>query len=333
MPRKPTWHAREARLGLLARIQSLPPHAPLPILADLGQEYALHPSTIFRLLRNLAEEGHVWQSPQGRFYAVSARKKALHGAPLCFIGREMWQWSKLYQEILEGIAEVCSANSSPLVLLSSRDLVRQDSPTARPVFSAPGAQKKELQRLLQAVPRGCAGLLFDHLWDASALAEASFPGGQKLQLLGGGGPVQGFGPDYQMGATLVADLLRSRGCSRVGLILPFQGDPSIDRMGGILRTALAGFPLSIISFSARSPTLLAKHRKLDAMVCPEDNVADFLLKEASLPLLIATQGTGLIQAPHIRLRIDYRRLGRAAASSILHGTKHSALAPALIVPE
>ena len=39
--------------------------------------------------------------------------------------RTLLQWSRLYQEILEVIAEVCSANGSPLILLSSRGLVSQ----------------------------------------------------------------------------------------------------------------------------------------------------------------------------------------------------------------
>ncbi|MBE2204232.1 MAG: hypothetical protein IAE94_07845 [Chthoniobacterales bacterium] len=336
MPRKPTQHAREARAGLLARVRALPRHAPLPILADLAREYEMHPSTIFRLLRNLAEEGHVWQSPQGKFYAAASRQKALRGAPVCFIGREMWQWSRLYQEILEGVSEVCGANGSPLVLLSSRSLVFQTSPTDQPEFAPPAAQKKELRRLLGAIPRGCAGYLFDHLWHASALETPSFPSGEKVQLLWGDGKqAQVFAPDYALGANLVAEFLRLRNFRRIGLVLPFRGDPGIDGMGDHLRAALGGLAVTEISFSAHLPPSAVRLRKLDALVCTEDNVAEFLIEKnaSGLPLLIATQGTGLLQAPHVRLRMDYRRLGRAAAAHILHGTTHAALAPALIVPE
>lgn len=74
---------------------------------------------------------------------------------------------------------------------------------------------------------------------------------------------------------------------------------------------------------------------LDALICYEDNVAEALVREFShsLPLLIATQGTGVIQAPNVRLRIDYRRLGRAAAARILHGTPFRSAKPALIMPQ
>jgi Transcriptional regulators len=335
MPRKPTLHARRARARLLELVAGLPARRPLPTLAELAREMALHPSTIFRILRGLVEEGIVWQSPQGKFYAASERQQNLRGVPLCFLGREMWQWSRLYQEMLEGISEVCGANGSPLVLLSSRSLVRQAGPVAQPVFASPENQKNELERLLKAAPRGCAGFLLDHLWKASALKETKFPGGGRIQLLAGDGRQAAvFAPDYRRGASLVADFLRAKGFSRIGLVLPFKNDPAIDLMEEALREALREFALTELPFFKRDAGFPSRLRAVDALVCLEDNVADALIREtgASLPFLIATQGTGLIQAPHVRLRVDYRRLGRAAASHLLHGTRHVPLAPALIVP-
>ena len=331
MPRKPTLQARAARTRLLALAASLPPQRRLPTLAELARELSLHPSTIFRILRGLTEEGLVWQSPQGKFYAAADRRQSLRGAPLCFIGREMWQWSRLYQEMLEGIAEVCSANGNPLVLLSSRSLVRQESPTDQAVFASLASQKKELERLLKAAPRGCAGFLLDHVWKSAALQAAKFPGGERIQLLSGDGlPARVFAPDYRKGAALVADFLRAQGHARIGLVIPFKGDPAIDLMEDEMRYALTDFAVTDIPFSERGSAL----RQVDALVCLEDNVADALVREnaAGLPFLIATQGTGLIQAPHVRLRVDYRRLGRAAASHLLLGTRHAPQAPALVVP-
>jgi hypothetical protein len=333
MPRKPTAQAREARARLLELAAALPAQRPLATLAELARELSLHPSTIFRILRGLTEEGLVWQSPQGKFYAAADRQHSLRGAPLCFIGREMWQWSRLYQEMLEGIAEVCSANGSPLVLLSSRSLVRQDSPTDQAVFASLEAQKKELERLLKAAPRGCAGFLLDHVWQPAALKAAKFPGGERVQLLAGdGSQAKVFAPDYQKGAALVADFLRAQGPARIGLVIPFKGDPAIDLMEDEMRRALEDFAVTDIPFFARDPGLAAKLRSLDALVCLEDNVADCLAREKAIPFLIATQGTGLIQSPHVRLRVDYRRLGRASSSHLLHGTRHTPQAPALIVP-
>jgi len=48
--------------------------------------------------------------------------------------------------------------------------------------------------------------------------------------------------------------------------------------------------------------------------------------------LLGTQGTGLLSAPARRLRVDYRRLGRAAASQLLHGTPMPRLRAALVAP-
>ena len=48
--------------------------------------------------------------------------------------------------------------------------------------------------------------------------------------------------------------------------------------------------------------------------------------------LIGTQGTGVLHAPHARLRHDFRRLGRTAAASILHGTAIGTFSPALVDP-
>jgi DNA-binding transcriptional regulator YhcF (GntR family) len=333
MPRKPTLHARQARARLLELAASLRRQKPFPTLAELARDLTLHPSTIFRILRGLAEEGLVWQSPQGKFYAVADREKTLRGAPVCFIGREMWQWSRLYQEMLEGIAEVCSANGSPLVLLSSRSLVRQDSPTDQPLFASLPVQKKELAKLVEAAPRGCAGFLLDHLWKTPALEAAKFPGRERIQLLAGDGQhARVFAPDYDKGAALVAEFLREQGYSRIGLVIPFKNDPAIDLMEEAVRAALKEFSVTDIPFFERPTGLPSRLRELQALVCLEDNVADALSKESQPPFLIATQGTGLIQAPHVRLRVDYRRLGRAAASHLLHGTRHAPLAPALIVP-
>ncbi len=113
--------------------------------------------------------------PAVDFFTPAPAGRPSAARPVCFIGREMWQWSQLYQEILEGVAEVCSANGSPLIFLSAPTLVQVPVTLQPPVFATPHGQKRELQRLLPSVPRGCAGLLFDHLWSDSTLKAASLP--------------------------------------------------------------------------------------------------------------------------------------------------------------
>ena len=89
-------------------VAGLPSGRCLPTLEILGKEFQLHPSTVFRILRDLDTEGVVWQSPNGRFYPAASRSKHVRGLPVFFIGREMWHWSRLYHEILEGVSEVCA---------------------------------------------------------------------------------------------------------------------------------------------------------------------------------------------------------------------------------
>jgi len=340
MPRKPTLLAREARAGLLEQIESLPQNTCLQPLGMLGGKFHLHPSTIFRLLRDMAAEGLVWQSPTGKFFSVSARRNTLRGASVCFIGREMWNWSRLYQEILEGVSEVCSANASPLILLSSRSLVRQEAAAVAPEFASPRSQAADLANLAAAVPRGCAGFLFDHLWSEKALGKTKWHGGERIQLLHGTGRHAGvLSPDYSACAKMAAGFATEHGMKKIALVIPFEGDPAIDIALRELRLAFASFSPAEFHYTeiACDDCSLRKLAcRSDLLVCPEDNVAGELANRISLlpakqrPVLFGTQGTGVLHAPNIRLRIDYRRLGRAAASRILHGVACSPLRPSLV---
>jgi len=340
MPRKPTILAREARAKLLHLVESLPKDACLPPLGILAQSFHLHPSTVFRILRDMTAEGVVWQSPGGKFFPPSARRSSLRGAPVCFIGRELWQWSRLYQETLDGISEVCSANGSPLILLSSRSLVRQEAAGAAPTFATARAQETELANLAETIPKGAAGLLFDHLWSDKALGRTKWPGGDRIQLLDGcGNHARVLAPDYAAGGQVCVEFAKKRRLKRIGIVVPFEGDPAIDAALAALRCAFAPFspeesPYPETAAGANSFRKFASGR--DLLVCPEDNVTLAIstivagLPQNQRPVLLGPQGTGVLRAPNIRLRIDYRRLGRAAASSILHGTKPSRITPTLI---
>jgi len=54
MPRKPTLLARQAREGLLELVRKLPKDTCLPTLGEMAGRFQLHPSTIFRLQRDMA---------------------------------------------------------------------------------------------------------------------------------------------------------------------------------------------------------------------------------------------------------------------------------------
>lgn len=342
MPRKPTIYVKIAREGILEMVPQLLENQPLPTLRELGEDFSLHPSTILRLLRDLETEGSVWQGPSGRFFAATARSEALRGAPLCFIGRQMLQWNKLYQEMLEGVAEVCSANGSPLIIYSALTLVRVPVELQTPVFATLEEQIEELARIVPTIPRGCAGSLLDHLWMDEALSSASFLPTREVQLLSGSGKhAKTVAPDYAAGVEMLVNHVRVKAFGRVCLVVPFHGDPAIQQCFALLRAALSSFDLLEIPFDD-VPALqdfVSRTRTNRCLVCLEDNTALDLANKVLewVPAsrqgqveVLATQGTGVVKSPHTRLRYDYRRLGRTAASNILHGTPIKHMRPSLI---
>ena len=342
MPRKPTIHQKKAREAITELIRALPSSQPLPTLRDLGEAFELHPSTISRLLRDLETEGLIWQGSSGRFFAAGERSEILRGAPVCFIGREMMHWSQLYQELLAGVSEVCSANSSPLIFQAAPNLVRVPVLLEPPIFGDIPSQVKELKALVKGIPKGCSGFLLDHLWSQEAINSVSFPSGQRVRLLYGEGKRRKvISPDYGAGVEMTVQHVRNGGFKRIFLVIPFEGEPLIDDCIRRLRIALAPLGCEEILFQdkKRISALATEGDERICLVCPEDNTALGLAnlirrtKPSGAPdrlEIMATQGTGVVTAPHSRLRFDYRRLGRAAVSHILHGTPFKPMKPTLV---
>jgi DNA-binding transcriptional regulator YhcF (GntR family) len=342
MPRNLTSYTKTARSGILDLVKSLPENASLPSLRQLADQFDLHSTTIFRLLHDLETEGLVWQGPNRRFYPASAQSDALKGKPICFIGRKVQDWSQLYQEIIEGVAEVCAANGSPLVLHPSPNLVQVPVKLEPAILATEAEQKAELKRLLKTRPRGCAGIILDHLWCDAALSQLKFPQGQCIQLLSGSGThAKVISPNYEAGSQLISKYVQSRAFDQVYLVEANTEEPLLHSSLGQMQATLADLSSHTFSFydeAARSQAInsIGPHC---CFICTEDNtalgLADYIRKsEAATKIdmieMLAIQGTGVVTAPHTRLRYDYRRLGRAAASSILHGTAIKQMAPRLI---
>lgn len=343
VPRKPTLIARKARERLAAMARGMDSGSKLPTLAVLSRELGIHPSTVFRILRDLAAEGIVWQSPNGRFHPAAARAERVKGLPVCFVGREIWQWSRLYQEMLSGVSEVCSSNGSSLVLLSVPGLIRQDTPTGSPKFAPPKTQRAELQKRLPLFPRHCGGILFDHLWSDAALAlHEEMPTAPKIQLLHGTAkwmPVAA--PNHEAAADMARDFIVKNRITRPILVSPFAKDPAIDFNIGLLADALAGHHPLTMQFDEACGRVARIARaapgKRTGFICPEDNTAKALFEEIQSGenkdadvFLLATQGTGLLTAPANRLRFDFRRLGRSAAAAVLLGQVSKPPSPSLV---
>lgn len=338
MPRKPTLKAKSAREQICKQAASSASNQSLPTLRVLSEKYGLHPSTVFRMLVDLSMEGKIWQSPNGRFFPATARQANVHGMPLCFIGREMSHWSRLYQEILEGVSEVCSANAGSLILAASPSLVQQSDSTKAPRFASLDVQKRELQNILKNIPRGCAGFLLDHLWMPEAIDSAPFPGGTRVQILKTSPTThESEHIDYRHGARLIRSFIKRSKYSSTTLVIPFLGDAAIDQSVTILLEELAGLSINAMPFAQAVKKVQSLYNQGTLFICPEDNTSAALAEklrphvseDAFFPL-IATQGTGTLTMPITRLRYDFRRLGRAAASSILNGNAMTCIKPTLI---
>jgi len=121
------------------------------------------------------------------------------------------------------------------------------------------------------------------------------------------------------------------------LVVPFRGDAVIDESMDFLEEQLQGRIAKRMDYAAAARQVATLCAKGFAFLCPEDHVAHALAEKIA-PLhksgeifpLIATQGTGILSAPVSRLRYDFRRLGRSAASALLNGTRPPLLKPALV---
>ena len=326
----------ETKLARLIAEKSADSTIPLPTVRQLGNQLGVSYATVARLLQRFAKEGRAWKHPNGRFFPGHASHSA-EGLPVVVVGRQIQHWFRLYQEIIEGVSEICTARGCPLIFLSSDKLVRQESPETPPVFTSLATQRKELQRLKSAMPRLCAGLLFDHLWDENLISTASFPPAPRVLLARPSrqGGLHAVSPDFLSGAHLLLRQLVGRGCKRVYIGSPFSGDQAVDAAGDAIRQAAAtgGYPFKKIrtldcSTSARRKAAISRLARLTtraAVISTEDNVTSLLwqgladagLSESKNVELLSMQGTGAFDLPITRLRYDYRQLGRDAVTAAL----------------
>jgi hypothetical protein len=248
----------------------------------------------------------------------------------------MCHWSRLYQEILSGVSEVSSANAGSFVLCSAPSLLRQADSLQPPQFASLDTQRRELDSILKNAPRGCCGFLFDHLWAPEVIESSSCPNGARLQLLRSAS----LGIDQKHGARLVRGMIDRSAFAGVILVVPFRGDPVIDESLDFVEEQLQGRIVRRMDFPLAARQVATLCAKGFAFLCPEDNMSQDLAekiaphhKSGEVFPLIATQGTGILSAPVSRLRYDFRRLGRSAASALLNGTRPPLLKPALVTTD
>jgi DNA-binding LacI/PurR family transcriptional regulator len=335
---------------MVSRIQSSPPQ-PLPTSRDLGRQWGLCHSTVFRILVELSHEGIVWQHPNGRFFAASSRIEAVRGLPVALIGRQMGQWSYLYREILEGISEVCTAAGLPLMLLSSNHLVEHADPKGPPQFASVQSQIREIKRLNTMLPKQCSAVIFDHAWQDDVLTPLLRPEASNLLLMRSSEIVgmRSVLPDYFAGAKVALRHVVECGYEEVQMAIPFANDQSVDQCARafVEHFALAGGRMNWrepwdCQTSEKRNKLIRRLRRASrrvAVVVLEDNIAMLLHKELercsvevpSVVGIISLQGTTGSTSPLTRVRYDYRRLGRSAIGAVLSGQEKEQIFPPTLI--
>lgn len=342
MPKLPTQRARDAHTKLLDLLANTVSSESLPTVRELGEQLDLSYSTVSRLLQEFVKKGHAWQHPNGRFFPAAAGTQAAAGLPIVIVGRQIQNWSRLYQEILEGVSEVCTAKGCPLIFHSSNKLVRHTSLEHPPVFATLETQAAELGRIAASLPRLCAGILFDHLWDEDLLLAAPFPSAPRLLLARPShqSHLLSSAPDFAKGAQELLRHLAQARIEKIYLAIPFKGDQAVDAAGDALIAEADHLQRKVITLDCSTPakrgaaiTRLASLKTPTALVCTEDNVTSLLnqslvmagLDQSDDFVLASMQGTGAIDLPICRLRYDYRQLGRNAVMAVIERRKTSIL--------
>lgn len=328
--------------GLADRVRALlaraAPDQPLPTTRDLGARFAVANTTVYRVLRQLAAAGEVWQHPaSGRYFPTSARLLVDRPKPVACLIRRLELGSELYRELLEGISAGCGAGRRTMLLWHDELLVNHPDPHHPPEFASVARQRAILADFGGRHGEAAGGFIFDHVWSDDALRTAA-GALQPAVVLFRTCPLPGFGnvrADFRAGALKALGYLLGRGYERILPAVPFTGDPAADEFAAALQAAAAELDCAqrvLAPAPARTPAERAAlvgrlrdpaHRT--AILCPEDNVAVLLrraFREAGIACpkqvgLLSVMGTDLAPREGLScLRYDFRQLGRAAVAAL-----------------
>lgn len=308
---------------------------PIPPTRELAERYTVNHTSVFRLLQRLQGEGKLWKAPNGRFYFSEARPLIEKPRPIACLFRRIENWSLLYQELMEGIADECESRSLASLLWHDDQLVQHPHPARPPVFADVNRQKLSLARFAERYGAGIGGIILDHAWHDEAVA--SLPA--ELHRLAvvlcrpGTANIPGLLPDFSAAAGLAFTHLFAQGYQRIHPVRPFRHDPSVDHTLACVLSAAAGFGLGgqlgglleadTPARRARLIKSLARNRVRVGLIFPEDNVAALFHEEcrrAELPCpekigILSLQGTrAAVEGGLTHTRTSYHDLGKQAVA-------------------
>lgn len=328
--------------GLAAELRKLiaqaPSDRPLPTTRELGEQHGVANTTIYRVLRQMAERGEIWQNQtNGRYYPPGARELFDRPKPVACLIRRLELGSALYRELLEGISAGCGKRQRTALLWHDDLLVNHPDPHEPPAFASVLQQRAILESYLERHGDAAGGFVLDHVWSDDALrahADRLRPAVVMYRTC----TLEGFGnirADFGGGALKALAHLLGRGFERIVPVLPFPGDPAVNEFGEALRAAAAelgcagrlGEPLPAATARERTALLqrLQHGNVRTALVCPEDNVAVLLATQArDLGLqcpdrlgVLSVMGTDFATKAGLScVRYDFRELGRRAVEAL-----------------
>src|SRR5688572_5541924 len=331
--------------GIDQRLRGLvagsPPDRPLPTTRELGQKFGMANTTVFRVLRGMAETGEIWQHPtNGRYYPPAARALLDRPKPVACLIRRLELGSELYRELLEGISAGCGERQRTMLLWHDERLINHPDPQQPPVFASVSQQRAILNEFLDRHGDAAGGFLLDHLWSDDAL-RTQMPRLNPAVMLFRSCDVSGISNiavDFRAGALKALAHLLGRGFEHIIFVEPFSGDPAIAEFSLSLENAAAelGCANRLSTTSAATPKervslidRLGRSARRTALLCPEDNVAVLLVtaaREAGLRVperagVLSVMGTDLATKAGLScLRYDFRELGRIAVGALGRAT-------------
>jgi hypothetical protein len=323
-------------------ISNAPADRALPTTRELGRQLRVANTTVFRLLRDLAAAGKVWQHPvNGRYYPLAARALFDRPKPVACVIRRLELASALYRELLEGISAGCGELRRTMLLWHDELLVNHPDAHEPPVFARAGQQRAILHDFLDRHGGAAGGFILDHVWTDEALSAES----KMLQpavVLFRTCTVPTLGnvrADFRAGAFKALAYLLGRGFEQIVPVVPFEGDPAVDEFETTLERVASELDCkarladrALVTRASERTALIQRIKRSSrrtALLCPEDNVALLLLnavREAGLSCpgqvgVASVMGTDLaVNAKLTCLRYDFRRMGKIAVHALASAT-------------
>ncbi len=320
----------------------------LPPTRRLGEQFHVSHATVHRLLRRLEEEGLLWRAENGRCYARAAKRYIAPLRPMACFTRKLGGWSVLCREVMEGFADACAEQDTPLLLVHSRELLAQKDPYSSVKIATPKIQAEILRDFLRVYGGKIGGLLLDELWCDEAI-ESVKPDLPNTVVFHRSSRIVETGnvtADFESGALMGLSHLLMNGYESLVFIDLFgtyepartmlaQARKMYRQLGGGRK------PFDVQSAASLKRFIRDMGKQTVGFFCTDDNSALFLLdclkaEKRSVPEkvgVISTMGTRIALDQHLTtLRYDFRGMGKTAAAMLLSGKiQHVKFTPQLFV--